>query len=146
MAAVAVTTAGELDIVEAPPGGIHTGIANVAIAAGQLMHQDGTTGKWVLSDASTAAGIAGSYIATRSAPAGGQLTGMRNGVLRGFTLAGDYGSAVYASDTAGALDDAAGASALQVGMVIGQFGELRAVAPAKLLLVDIPLAGGEVSA
>lgn len=146
MAAVVVTTAGELDIVEAPPGGIHTGIANVAIAAGELMRQDATTAKWVLSDASTAAGIAGSYIATRSAAAGGQLTGMRHGVLRGFTLAGGYGSAVYASDTAAGLDDAAGTSAMQVGIVLGQFGELRGVAPAKLLLVDIPLAGGEVGA
>lgn len=146
MAAVALTTAGVLDIVEAPPGGTHTGIANVAIAAGVLMRQDGTTGKWVIADASTAAGIAGCYIATRSAAAGGQLTGMRHGVLRGFALAGEYGSAVYASDTAGELVDAAGTSAAQVGMVLGQFGELRGVAPAKLLLVDIPLAGAEVGA
>lgn len=135
MAEIPVATAGELEIVESLEQ--HGGVCSVDIVAGEIIRQDGTTGKWVLSLATTAANSNGSYMATRTAKAGGALTGLKRGVVRGFTLPA-YGAKAYISDTAGQLADAAGTVTIIAGDVIAQFGEIIGTAPAKLLRVDLP--------
>lgn len=135
MAQIPIATAGELEVVESREQ--HTAVCNVDIAAGEIVRQDGTSAKWVKSLATTAVNSNGSYMATRSAKAGTALTGLKKGVVRGFTL-GAYGSKAYISDTAGELADAAGTVSVIAGDVIGQFGEVIGTAPAKLLRVDLP--------
>jgi hypothetical protein len=135
MAQVEITTAGELDVVESREQ--HTAVCNVDIAAGEVVRMDGTSGKWVKSLATTAANSNGSYLALKSRKAGTALTGLKKGVVRGFTL-GNYGAKVYVSDTAGQLADAAGTVTVIAGDVIAQWGEQIGTAPTKLLRVDLP--------
>lgn len=136
MAQVSIATAGALDVVESREQ--HTAVCNVAIAAGEVVRMDGTSGKWVKSLATTAANSNGSYLALRSTAAGTALTALKKGVVRGFTLSGNYGAKVYIGDTAGQLVDAAGTVEVIAGEVIAQWGEVIGTAPTKLLRVDFP--------
>ena len=83
-----------------------TGIAAVAITAGQAGYMN-SSGKIALSDASAAGTAKFDGIAVEGVGAGQAVT-LAEGEMTGFTLAGNYGSLLYLSDTAGALADAAG--------------------------------------
>jgi len=97
--------------------------AAVAINALQPIKYD-TNGKWILADASDIAGLGlRCAVATRTVAIGEPLTGLYQGIMDvglGSTdfqaLAFDAG--VYASDTAGGLDTAAGTVSRLVGTVI----------------------------
>src|SRR5688572_5576411 len=113
---LALVTAGQLRVEESLEQ--DTLPAGVAVAAGQSVKKDGTTGRWILGDTS-AAGTANAYgMAVKSVPAGMAVTAIRRGLIEGFDLdAQDYGAPVYLSDTAGAAADAAGTVSKQIGEV-----------------------------
>ena len=136
MADLALVTADTLNVVESIEQ--QTGVAGVAITAGQVIRPHATTGLWALSDANNAADINNSYIATKTVAAGMGLTGLKRGVLDGFDLSGlNYGVSVFISDTAGALADAAGSNSRIAGQVIPAHSQRLGASPDKLLRVDL---------
>ena len=152
MADVVLVTAGQLRVEESLEQ--DTKPAGVAIAAGQSVKEDATTGRWILADAS-AAGTADAYgMAVKTVPAGLPVTAIRRGVVDGFNLTDqDYNEQVFLSDTAGGIGDAAG-TAGGIGDTAGTAGGVvgRVIAvhshriggvPDKLLRLDY---AGEVSA
>jgi len=142
MADLALVTAGQLRVEESLEQ--DTLPAGVAIAAGQSVKKDATTGRWILADASAAATANAYGMAVRSVPAGLPVTAIRRGVVDGFDLDDiDYGDPVYLSDTAGAAADAAGTVAKVIGEVTAVHSQLLGDSPDKLLRVDY--AGEEVA-
>ncbi|HEX5704864.1 MAG TPA: hypothetical protein VFX97_16825 [Pyrinomonadaceae bacterium] len=141
MADVVLVTAGQLRVEESLEQ--DTKPAGVAIAAGQSVRQDATTGKWALADASVA-GTADAYgMAVKTVPAGLPVTAIRRGVIEGFDLTDqDYGEQIFLSDTAGAIADAAGTVSKVVGDVTSVHTHLMGGTPDKLLRVNY---SGEVS-
>lgn len=137
MADLALVTADTLHIVGIPIEQ-HTAPAGVAIAAGQVVRLDATTGLWALSDANNAADVSVSYIAAKTAAAGVGLTAIKRGVLDGFDLSGSsFGDLIYISDTAGALGTTAGSTSRVAGDVISGHSQRLGTAPDKLLRVDL---------
>jgi hypothetical protein len=107
-------------------GGLETVMnAYVADRKGKLFYADATTGKAIVADAS-AAGTLGNLMglamnAERSSLANESVTLLRHGeVFFGVDAlaALDFGDPIYASDTAGAIADAAGTVSVIVGYVI----------------------------
>jgi hypothetical protein len=136
MADLALVTADTLNVVESIEQ--QTGIAGVAITAGQIVRPHATTGLWALSDANNAADVENSYMALRTVAAGVGLTALKRGVVDGFDLSGlNYGVNAYLSDTAGALADAAGSNSKIAGQVIPAHSQRLGTAPDKLLRVDL---------
>jgi hypothetical protein len=110
-------------------------IAGATITRGQAVAINATTGKAVVADASTGAANNVRGIALNGAAAGEAVTIMTHGSLYGFTLAGNYDSAAYLSNTAGALADAAG----DVSVVVGRVRPMHdGATPTKVLYVNIP--------
>lgn len=96
--------------------------ANEAITQGQVIRIN-TSGYWVVANATDAAnaGAGVNYVATRTVNAGFPLTGVRTGAVLWLGTGLDglaIGAAVYASDTAGRLDTAAGTVSIVLGRVI----------------------------
>lgn len=142
MADVVLLTAGQLRVEESLEQ--NTLPAGVAIAAGQSVRQDATTGKWVLADGSDVNTSDAYGMAVKSVPAGMAVTAIRRGVVDGFVLTDqDYGEQVFLSDTAGGIADAAGTHGGIVGAVIAVHSHLTGGTPDKLLRLDY---AGEVSA
>jgi hypothetical protein len=80
---VALTTAARVEIVGAPA--IQLTLPCVeAIAAGDAVRIDTTTGKWTKSNGSSAGEARVWGIATRAAAAGEAVTAIRKGVMDGF--------------------------------------------------------------
>lgn len=135
MADVVLTTAGQLRVEESLEQ--MTLPAGVAVAAGQSVLQDGTTGKWALSDASSAGTTPAYGMAVKTVPAGLPVTAIRRGVIEGFVLTDqDYGEQIFLSDTAGGIADAAGTTSSVIGEVIAVHTHLVGGVPDKLLRVD----------
>lgn len=111
-------------------------IAAAAITRGQTVAID-AAGKAIVGDAST--GIAPNVrgIALNNAGIGDVVTIMVHGSLYGFTLPQAYDAPIYASNTAGALADAAG----DVSLVVGRVKPMHdGATPTKVLYVNIPAA------
>lgn len=100
-----------------------TAPAAVAITAGQTIKFD-TAGKWILADASDIAGLGlRCALAIRTVAISEALTGLYQGVVDLGALSTDFAAlafdaGVYASDTAGGLDTAAGTVSRLVGTVV----------------------------
>lgn len=95
--------------------------AGEAIAAGQYIRPNTSTGKFELGKATTAAEVGDGYIAERSAAIGETVTGLgRDCVIDvGSALSTlNYSAPAYLSDTDGTLADAAGTVPFIVGTVI----------------------------
>lgn len=105
-----------------------------ALTAGQPVFMDATTGKVKYSDANDSARDELLGIALKSVGANQPVGVLRKGHVAGFTLAGNYGTYVYVSNTAGELADASGTALLPVGQVVCVPDET----PSKVLFVDIP--------
>jgi hypothetical protein len=135
MADVVLVTAGQLRVEESLEQ--DTQPAGVAIAAGQSVIRDGTTGRWILADAS-AAGTANAYgMAVKTVPAGLPVTAIRRGVIDGFNLDDqDYDEQIFLSDTAGGIADAVGTVSSVVGQVIPAHTHRIGGTPDKLLRID----------
>lgn len=114
----------------------HTGIAAEAITAGAPVLFD-TNGKWINADAN-ASGKEGAWgIATRTVAAGQSLTVVRRGLMSGWDLSSQaFGAAVYVSNTAGALADAAGSASVQVAHVVPVHGTGTNATADKALYVE----------
>jgi hypothetical protein len=97
---------------------IDNGIAAVALEAGQLVYIDGN-GKYAKADANGAGSNKFRGIALETVAAGQPVSVLVKGELFGYTLTGAYDSAVYVSETAGELADAAGSTSLVVGRIVG---------------------------
>lgn len=111
-------------------------IAAEAITKGQAVYQN-SDGQAALADAS-AAGTVGTLVgvATSDAPAGGGVDVVYHGRIAGFDLSGmDPGAAVFVSDTAGALADAAGTVSTRIGRVF----VMTDPSATKFLFVDVQL-------
>lgn len=130
-----VATAAKIAVVHPGIAEIYDGVASEAITAGQPVTMDATTGKFLVADANGTGGrntLDG--IALKTVGAGQAVPVLKRGLVAGYTLAGNYRSKVYVSDTAGTLADAAGTASLPVGTVR----RLSDENPTKLLFVDIP--------
>lgn len=112
-------------------------IAEAAITRGQTVAISTTTGKAFVGDASTGVGPNVRGIALNAAAIGEVVTIMVHGSLYGFTITQGYDALIYASNTAGAVADAAG----DVSFVIGRVKPMHdGATPTKVLYVNIPAA------
>lgn len=113
---------------------IYDFIAAEAIVAGQPVTLVAASGKVQVSDANGTGGRNTVYgIALKTVGAGQGVSVLKRGHLAGYTLAGNYGSLAYVSDTLGTLADAAGTAPLPVGRVVG----VSDATVTKALYVDI---------
>jgi len=133
---LALTTSGVVRVVESIKQ--ITLPAGEAIAAGDAVRLDVSTGKITGANATGAAEARILGIATTTAAAGMPVTVLRNGVLDGFAL-GDlaYDAPVHLSDTDKTLADTAGSTAAIVGRVIPAHAQATGAALDKLLLVEL---------
>lgn len=136
MTDLALVTAGDVHVVQSieqvtlPLG--------ESINVGQIVRIDGTTGKFMKGNG-TSAGEAAIYgVLVSKDRAGAVGTAIRQGVIDGFALSAlSYWAAVYASDTDGTLADGAGTVSLVVGRVIPATAVTTGTAYDKLLLIDL---------
>lgn len=134
MADIALTAA-QIAPVYVGEAEIYTMIAGVAVTAGQAVYQVTTTGLLALSDGSGAGTAIVHGIALETKGIGQAVSVLKRGHVAGFTLAGNYGSSAFLSDTnSGILADAAGTVSVVVGKVIG----LPDSAATKVLYVNAP--------
>ena len=109
-----------------------------AITAGAIVRIDTTAGKFTNGNGSSSTEVRIYGVALKTAAAGEPVTAIRKGVLDGWDLSGmNYDAAVYASDTDGRLDTAAGTVSLVIGRVIPGTANLLGASPDKLLFVDL---------
>jgi hypothetical protein len=134
---VALTTAARVEIVGAPA--IQLTLPCVeAIAAGDAVRIDTTTGKWTKSNGSSAGEARVWGIATRAAAAGEAVTAIRKGVMDGFALTAlAYDAAIYLSDTDGRLSTVAGTVSTVLGRVIAGTSTTLGTAYDKILSVEV---------
>jgi hypothetical protein len=93
--------------------------ALVAIAKGQSVYGDPTTGKAGLADANDAGKEQFLGIALRTVAIGETFNVLMRGEVYGFTLAGAYFAPVFQGDVAGELADAASATkTVRVGKIM----------------------------
>lgn len=136
MATISLDTANKVDVVESVLQ--MTLPAAEAITAGAIVRIDTTAGKFTNGNgsSSTEARIYG--VACKTVAAGEPVTAIRKGVMDGWDVSGlNYDAAVYASDTDGRLDTAAGTVSLVIGRVIPATANLLGASPDKLLFVDL---------
>ena len=109
MADLALVTAGVMHVVDANPHSQITTVANAALVAGQICSLVAATGKAQLADADVETLAGQLWMATRNCAAGEAITLSRDCVVAGFDLSSinPGGVAVYLSNTAGAMADAA---------------------------------------
>lgn len=112
-------------------------IAAEAITAGAPVRIDTTTGKATNANGTTDAEARVIGIAGKTVAAGMPITVLKQGIMDGFTLTGDYDSDVFLSDTDGRLADAAGTVETVVGRVIPGNAVTLGTAADKLLLVEV---------
>jgi hypothetical protein len=132
MADITVTAA-KVGLAHPEDSEVYTMIAGVTITKGQAVYIIAASGKLGVADANAAGAQQIRGIALDGGGAGQAIDICKRGWLEGFTLSGNYDSAVYLSDTAGALADAAGTMTVNVGRVM----PLSDATPTKLLYVDI---------
>lgn len=131
MAAIALTTANTLRVVESIEQDTHP--CNVDITIPALVKQT-TNGKWVLAVAADT----GTYFATHSAKAGQPLTGLKTGVVDGLNVSALAYSATIFSNATGVPDTATSTGALSVGEVIAAHSNITGTAADKLVRVSCP--------
>lgn len=131
MAAITITTCRPVEVREQ-----FTGPAGEAIAVGQFVRLNTTTGKIELGNSTNAAESKGGGIALHAAAVGDPLTVVKKGSLDvGNALTAiAFGGDVYLNDADGTLGDAAGTVSKVVGTVIPVWGFTTAD---KLLRVDL---------
>jgi hypothetical protein len=113
-----VLTAAQVRRVKADTDEVMDFTAGATITVGQLVYFDTTTGKLAVADGSGTSTAQVRGIALNGAAAGEPVGVLKRGKIAGYTLAGDYDSRVYLSDTAGAFADAAGTVAVTLGRVV----------------------------
>lgn len=118
MADITVTAA-KVGVVYPDNAEIYDFIAAEALTAGQAVYMLTGAGTVGVADANVANKQQIRGIALNAVGAGQAVSVLKRGQVYGFTLAGDYDSLAYLSDTAGALADAAGTMTVNAGRVVG---------------------------
>lgn len=137
MAAVALTTAGVLNVVGTPETQMTAPFAETC-AIGQCVRIDTSTGKWTLAKATDTSENRIYGILVSKDQAGAVGTAVRKGVLDGFAVSGkDYDAPLYLSDTDGTVADAAGTVSTVLGRVVPAFNTSLGTAADKLFFVDL---------
>lgn len=137
MAAVALTTAGVLDVVEWPPPlDAQTLRCAADLAAGTFVRQD-TSGNWIQALATTAPNLLGARLLLRTCKTGEAGTAIRKGTVSGFTISQAYNVNLYVGDTGG-LSDTVGTVTQIAGRVVPGTANLVTNAQDKLFAVDLP--------
>lgn len=136
MATISLDTANKVDVVESV---LQMTLPSAeAITAGAIVRLDTTAGKFTNGNGSSTAEARIYGVACKTVAAGEAVTAIRKGVMDGWDLSGlNYDAAVYASDTDGRLDTAAGTVSLVIGRVIPATANLLGASPDKLLFVDL---------
>lgn len=138
MATVAPTTAGVVEVVEWPDNeGQKSLPCSVALVGGTFAREN-ASGEWEAALATSAANGAGAHLLLRSGAAGECVTGMRRGVVGGFTVSQAHNAGLFLSDT-GTLADAAGTASISVGRVTSGTANLVTAAQDKLIRIDVPV-------
>jgi hypothetical protein len=138
MALLALVTAGKVHVVDGVEVIQSTKPAGEAIAAGQLVRLDVSTGKFTKANGTSATEGRAYGVAIRTVAAGEPVTAVRRGLLDGFNLDSQaYDKAIFASDTDGTLGDAAGTVSVSVGRVDSVFATTLGTAPDKVLSVEL---------
>lgn len=137
MAVLALVTANKVNVATSSPTVQHTLPAAAAITAGAPVFVN-TAGKFAVADAVTVGARGFFGIATRTVAAGESLTALRRGIMDGWDLSAlAHDAPVFISNTAGALDSAAGTLSIQIGRVLPVWGaQLGSVD--KILWVEPP--------
>jgi hypothetical protein len=95
----------------------YDGIAAAAITAGQILYTN-SSGKLDLYDSNGSGTLQPTGMALNSVGAGQAVSYLKRGFVAGFTISAlAYDAALYGSNTAGALADAAGASSVILGRI-----------------------------
>ncbi len=118
MADITVTAA-KVGVVYPDNAEVYDYLAAEAITAGQAVYMLTAAGTVGVADANVANKQQIRGIALNAAGAGQAVSVLKRGQVYGFTLAGDYDSLAYLSDTAGKLADAAGTLTVHAGRVVG---------------------------
>lgn len=135
MAQIALVTAGKVNVIESIVQA--TLPAAEAIAAGDAVRLDTSSGKFTKANASGAAEARIYGIALRTVAAGEPLTALRKGVIDGFNITQDYDAAVYLIDDDGQIGDANGTVNVAIGRVMAAPGQTIGTALDKVLFLDL---------
>ena len=118
MAVIVVTAANVRPIYEEATLAKRTARASEAITAGQLLYLT-ATGTLALADASVVGTSQFCGVALNAGAIGDVIEYLTEGECAGFTVTQNVGTAVFVSDTTGALDDATGTITAPIGRVRG---------------------------
>ena len=127
------TTAAQIAVMFPEKAEIYDRIAAEALTAGELCYLD-TNGKATKATAAAAGTVVDVGLVLTTRGAGGAVSVLKRGHVAGATLTSlDYGAAVYVSDDAGDLADAAGT----VSKIAGRVEAIaQADGPVKCLYID----------
>lgn len=115
--AIVASTAAQVRPVLPYTAEIIDAIAGAAVTAGQAVYWN-TSGNLVLSNAGVAGTAKFAGIALNSVGIGQAVSVLKRGYLAGYTLTAlAYGAKLFLSNTAGAVDDAAGTVSVLIGVV-----------------------------
>lgn len=110
--------------------------AGATLSAGDLVYINSSTGRLVKTNAGASGTAKCAGMVLKSAAAGQVVTVIGRGWIGGFSPSGSYYSDLYASDTAGAVDTAAGTVSLVVGKVMPLPDDYGT--PTKILYINAP--------
>ncbi len=116
MTAVTVTAA-QVGLVKPREAKVVPYLAGATITAGQAVYRY-TDGTAKLADANGSGTLQFRGIALNGGGSGQAIDVCEQGLLYGFTLSGNADTIIYLSNTAGALDTAAGSTAVAAGRVV----------------------------
>lgn len=111
-------TAAQVGVVYPEKADIFDMVAGATITAGQAVYQT-SAGKADLADANGSGTLQFRGIALNGGGAGQAISVLKRGHVYGFTVTSQaYDAALYVSNTAGALADAAGGTTINAGRVV----------------------------
>lgn len=129
------TANAKLDVVESNRQ--LTAPAEEAIAVGDAVRFDTTSGKFTKANGTTAPEARIWGVATKTVAANEPVTVVRNGILDGFDFSQAPDATIFLSDTDGRLGDVAGTVSTTVGRVIPGTATTLGTAYDKLLSVEL---------
>lgn len=139
MAAIALTTAGRVEVIRSEPDHQRSLRCSVAVDAGQAVREN-TSGQWALANATDAANSTACYIALRAGAAGEFVTASRVCMLDGLAITAlAYDAPIFLSDTAGTLSTTAGTVSVTLGRVTAATAQPVGTAPDKVARFACPL-------
>lgn len=115
---VIVSTEAQVDLIDPASCETYPAISAVALTKGQLVYLN-TSGKYGLADGAAATTLKQMGVCLSTVDANRPFTLLKRGHMAGYTVtAMAYGALVYASDTDGAADTAAGTVSRVIGSIV----------------------------